>query len=74
MCVLYKSGVYVLKVTMLTPGDLLDRPAWAGLGEGRPKPNGKQESAEGIVGKAGKASEALQGRKVEQRIGRAAKP
>ncbi len=47
-CVLYKSGVYVLKVRRLTPGDLhaverlrLERFGLTGL----------QESAEGIVGR-----------------------
>ncbi len=42
------------------------------LREPQGDPIAAQESAEGIVGHAvGKAREALQGRKVEQRIGRA---
>ncbi len=46
---------------------------WA-LGEGRPERGGRQESAEGKVGgRQGEASEALQCRKAEQQIGRAAK-
>ena len=47
MGVLYKSGVYVRKVTTLTPGDLPD--CAQALGAGEPSPNGRQESAEGIV-------------------------
>ena len=66
-----RSGGDAVKAIELTWGDLRRVP----ISELR-KPQGDltkaQESAEGIVGRAvGKAIEALQGRKAEQRIGRA---
>lgn len=65
--VLYKSPAYAPKAIGPTPGGLpgLSRQETR-LGEGRPEPNDRQESAEGKVGgSSGKASEALQSRKAE---------
>src|SRR5205807_1222633 len=54
----------------LTPGDL-SRVAARRLRRSRGRLTARQKSAEGIVGQAvGKASEALQGRKAEQQLGR----
>ena len=66
-----RSGGCAPKAIELTPGDL-PRVAIAATEKAeRPSDRG-QKSAEGIVGQAvGKASEALQGRKAEQQIGRA---
>jgi hypothetical protein len=64
-----RSGGCALKAIELTPGDL------PGVALGRlRRPRGRltagQKSAEGVIGQAvGNASEALQGRKVEQQIG-----
>ena len=59
------------KATELTWGGLRCVPSYE-LGEPGGDPTAEQKSADGIVGQAvGKASEALQGRKTEQRIGRA---
>ena len=66
-----RSGGCAPKATELTPGDL---PRVASGRLRRPKGclTARQKSAEGILGQAvGKAIEALQGRKAEQRIGRA---
>jgi hypothetical protein len=46
-----------------------------GLGPEQSDPTAEQESAEGEVGRwTGEANEALRGRKVQERIGRAAMP
>ena len=66
-----RSGGCAPKAIELTPGDLL-RVAHGRLRGPRGRLTAGQKSAEGIVGQAvGKASEALQGRKAEQQIGRA---
>jgi hypothetical protein len=66
-----RSGRRAGKAIELTWGDLRRVPI-SELRLPRGDLTAAQESAEGIVGQAvGKASEALQGRKVEQRIGRA---
>jgi hypothetical protein len=59
------------KAIELTWGGLRCVPS-SELGEPRGDPTAAQKSADGIVGQAvGKASDALQGRKTEQQIGRA---
>ena len=66
-----RSGGCALKAIELTPGDL-SRVAARRLRRPKDRLTARQKSAEGIVGQAvGKASEALQGRKAEQQIGRA---
>jgi hypothetical protein len=66
-----RSGGCAPKAIELTPGDLLRVVPKATEGAERPPDRG-QKSAEGVIGQAvGKASEALQGRKAEQQIGRA---
>ena len=66
-----RSGRAAGKATGLTWGGLRRVPS-SELREPQGDLTAAQESAEGIVGQAvGKANEALQGRKAEQRIGRA---
>ena len=66
-----RSGSCARKATELTPGDLR-RVSNSELRESQDDLTVTQESSEGVVGDAvGKAGEALQSRKAEQRIGRA---
>src|SRR5271157_3098826 len=66
-----RSGGCAPKAVELTPGDL-SRVAARRLRRPKDPLTARQKSAEGIAGQAvGKASEALQGRKAEQQIGRA---
>src|SRR5215469_5964207 len=66
-----RSGGCAPKAIELTPGDL-SRVAARRLSRSKGRMTARQKSAEGIVGPVvGKASEALQGRKAEQQIGRA---
>ena len=66
-----RSGRGAGKAIELTWGGLRRVPS-SELGKPRGDPTAAQKSADGIVGQAvGKASEALQGRKAEQQIGRA---
>ena len=66
-----RSGGCAPKAIELTPGDL-PRVAFGRLRRPRGRLTAGQKSAEGVLGQAvGKASEALQGRKAEQQIGRA---
>ena len=66
-----KSGGRALKDAKLTSGGLR-RVRRSGLGEPQGSLIAAQKSAEGVVVRVvGKASEALQGRKAQQRIGRA---
>ena len=66
-----KSGGGASKAVELTSGDLHRVPD-SGLRGSQGSLTALQKSAEGIVTRVvGKASEALQGRKAEQRIGRA---
>jgi hypothetical protein len=65
-----RSGGCAPKAIELTPGDL-SRVAARRRRRSKDPLTARQKSAEGIVGRAvGKVSEALQGRKAEQRIGR----
>ena len=65
-----RSGRCAAKAIELTWGGLRRVPSLE-LRKPQGDPTATQESAEGVVGQAvGKASEALQGRKVEQQIGR----
>src|ERR1700731_3834338 len=66
-----RSGGCAPKAIELTPGDLSVSPPRRLRGS-RGRLTAGQKSAEGVIGQAvGKASEALQGRKAEQQIGRA---
>jgi hypothetical protein len=66
-----RSGGCAPKAIELTPGDL-PRVASRRLRRSRGRLTAGQKSAEGVLGQAaGKASEALQGRKAEQQIGQA---